>query len=236
MANLYLSQQLKAARKRAGLTQRDVYQWLGIRQSTFSAWETGQSEPSVGVFLQLCQRYGIKDIMSFFLPDGKEASRQESMDPAWVRKFSALSPHGREAVLNCLDFEYRSSKKRIPFPTQTRTLPLYHQAATAGRGSYLDDSSAELCTLEAPAEADFALRILGDSMEPLLDDGQIVFVRQMQELAKGEIGIFIVNGESYCKMWDGHHTPPRLLSVNPAYPPMVLSEADHLRICGKVLL
>ncbi len=236
MANIYISQQLKAARKEAGLTQRDVYEWLGVGQSTFSAWETGQSEPAIGVFLQLCQKYGIRDIVGHFIPEANLSSEKASISPAFLDKLLSLSARGREAVENCLEFEYRLSKqKRIPF-CKPRQIPLYTQTATAGRGSFLDNTDADLCELDAPENTDFAIRISGDSMEPLIHDKQIVFVRKQQELRSGEIGIFLYNGESFCKLWENHHSSPRLISLNPDYPPILLKDSDNLRVCGKVLL
>lgn len=236
MANLYISQQLKSARKAAGLTQRDVYQWLGVGQSTFSAWETGQSEPPIGIFLKLCQRYGIRDIVGYFIPEAALQDGPSSVSPAFLNKLLSLPPRGREAVENCLEFEYRLSKqKRIPF-SKPRQIPLYTQTATAGRGSFLDNTDAELTELNAPEEADFAIRISGDSMEPLIRDKQIVYVRNQQELLPGEIGIFLYNNESYCKLWENRDGIPKLVSLNPAYPPMLLSSSASLVVCGKVLL
>ena len=81
MANAHISKRLQDARKAAGLTQKDVYQWLGIGQSTFSAWETGLGEPSVEVFRRLCQKYEIRDIAAFFLPDPGTGLTREELDP-----------------------------------------------------------------------------------------------------------------------------------------------------------
>ena len=57
MANKNISKKLRQARVDAGLSQYDVYNWLGVSQSTFSSWETGKSEPSILVFLNLCLKY-----------------------------------------------------------------------------------------------------------------------------------------------------------------------------------
>ncbi len=236
MANLYISKQLKTARKASGLTQRDVYEWLGIGQSTFSAWETGQSEPSIGVFLKLCQKYGILDIASYFMPDSSRRDVWEDLDPLLLNKFLSLPERSKEAVKNCLEFEHRTAQqKQVPRRTRRR-IPLYTQTAAAGLGNYLNDSDANICELDAPEDADFAIRISGDSMEPLMADDQIVFVRQQSQLMSGEIGIFIHNGESFCKMWDDRNGIPKLVSINTKYPPIRLKSSDTLHTCGKVLL
>ncbi len=236
MANLYISRQLKAARKSAGLIQRDVYEWLGVGQSTFSAWETGQSEPPIGVFLKLCQKYGISDIMSYFMPDSPQRTIWESLEPDFLNKLTSLPPRGRAAVKNCLEFEHRSAQEKIVPLRRVRPIPLYTQAATAGLGSFLDDQDATLCEMNAPDEADFAVRISGDSMEPMIADGETVFVHRQPHLTSGEIGVFVYNGDSYCKMWDDRGGVPRLISLNKSYAPILLNSSDSFYVCGKVIL
>lgn len=237
MANEYISKRLQAARKAAGLTQKEVYQWLGIGQSTFSAWETGLGEPSVEIFLRLCQKYEIQDIAAFFLPDPGTGVTKEELDPVFVKKMLALPQRSQDAVRNCLEFEYNNSPVRgLHAIRRKRRILLYTQAATAGRGNYLDDQDAEFREMEAPDEATFALHISGDSMEPLIHDGDIVFVHRQAELEPGEIGIFSYNGESFCKMWENRSGIPRLVSMNKAYAPILLQSFDRLIIHGKVLL
>ena len=66
MANKDISGKLKQARENKGLAQKDVYTRLGVKQSRFSAWENGKSEPEIRVFLELCRIYGIEDIYKYF--------------------------------------------------------------------------------------------------------------------------------------------------------------------------
>lgn len=48
-------------------------------------------------------------------------------------------------------------------------------------------------------QADFALRISGDSMEPAYHNGDILLIRQQDNLVPGELGIFVLNGNGYFK-------------------------------------
>ena len=77
------------------------------------------------------------------------------------------------------------------------------------------------------------MRISGDSMTPLFTDGQTVYVRQQQELENGDIGIFVLNGEAFCKKLDSENG--RLISLNLKYPPIVLGDYSDLRVVGKVV-
>ena len=174
MANQIICQKLKEARKAAGLSQKDIYEWLGVSQSTFSSWETGKSAPPINVFLQLCIKYEIDNITDYFLSDGI-GSRQRVLDSRMLSKLADLPERGRAAVYNCLEFEY--SNMRIAQITKKRTLPVYFQPAAAGLGNYLGESNYDEIELDAPEAADAGIRISGDSMEPVIDDNEIVSVK-----------------------------------------------------------
>lgn len=106
--------------------------------------------------------------------------------------------------------------------------------ASAGAGVYLDDSSTEPLHIVHTAIADranYAVRVSGDSMEPRFHDGDIVLVETCPSVEKGEIGIFVVNGEGYIKQYDGR----TLLSLNPKRKNIHLNEDDTVYCRGRVL-
>ena len=86
-----------------------------------------------------------------------------------------------------------------------------------------------------PINANFGVRISGDSMEPQFSDGQIVWVHQQQIIEDGEIGIFIYNGDAYCKKYKSDSNGVYLISLNPQYSPIQVLETDELRVFGKVV-
>ena len=56
-------------------------------------------------------------------------------------------------------------------------------------------------------------------------------------LDHGEVGIFVLNGQSYCKQLviDRERREVRLHSVNPKYDDILVGEEDELRTIGRVL-
>lgn len=53
----------------------------------------------------------------------------------------------------------------------------------------------------------------------------------------GNIGIFVLNGQAYCKrlMVDRENQQIRLVSLNPKYDDIIVGEFDELRTVGRVL-
>lgn len=74
-------------------------------------------------------------------------------------------------------------------------------------------------------------------MEPHITDGSTVFVRSAASIEAGKVGIFILNGASYCKQLviDRTKQEVRLHSFNPAYGDIIVKPSDDLRTIGQVL-
>ena len=111
-----------------------------------------------------------------------------------------------------------------------KRIPLYTQSVSAGTGQWLGDNDYEWVEAKNGG-ADYAVRIAGDSMMPRWKDGDVVEVVATTELQVGDIGIFVVNGEVYIKVMGIN----QLLSLNPQYDPILISEYDSYRIEGKVV-
>lgn len=122
-----------------------------------------------------------------------------------------------------------------PIVEGTIVIPFYETPVSAGTGSWLgDDIVAEWLTVprnDLTTSADFALKISGDSMQPKFSNGETVLVRQTSSVFEGEIGVFVLNGESYIKKLG----KKELVSLNPAYKPIPLHGFDDVRCVGKVL-
>lgn len=54
----YLSKAIRSARRRAGLSQVELAELLGVRQSSVSQWERGNTKPSTVHLLTLAARLG----------------------------------------------------------------------------------------------------------------------------------------------------------------------------------
>lgn len=118
-----------------------------------------------------------------------------------------------------------------------RKIRLFDIPASAGTGNFLDDDSFGEIEVgeEVPANADFGIRLTGDSMEPRFTDKQIVWIHQQENLNNGEIGIFFVDGNAYCKKLQDDEKGLFLISLNKKYDPIPITEDITFRIFGKVI-
>jgi len=117
-----------------------------------------------------------------------------------------------------------------------------YQRVAAGSGNIFDGNfSYEIVSRpasEIPVHADFGMIISGDSMEPEIIDGDIVWVEKRIQLDNGQIGIFVLNGEAFCKEFRLEPDKNRayLMSLNSKYKPIQIEKDDEFDIIGKVLL
>ena len=86
----------------------------------------------------------------------------------------------------------------------------------------------------------FGLRIKGDSMEPRMESGDVVIVKQQSDANSGDTVIVLVNGDdATCKRLQKTDNGIMLVSTNPKYPPMFYSTEDiqtkPVVILGKVV-
>ena len=91
------------------------------------------------------------------------------------------------------------------------------------------------------AQGDFAARISGDSMEPYIADGSVVLVTRTLDMEPGDVGLFCVDNDIYCKQYCSDcYGNTYLFSLNRARADADLHiPADSGRTvfcCGKVVL
>lgn len=99
----------------------------------------------------------------------------------------------------------------------------------------------EEITPEMAAQGEhFALQVRGNSMQPKMDEGDVVIVRQQPDVDSGDTAIVLVNGDdATIKKIKKMDSGIMLIPMNPAYEPLFYSrdEIENLpvMILGKVI-
>ena len=127
--------------------------------------------------------------------------------------------------------------------TNWEEVQVMEEKAAAGAGNYLNSDDVydliKFPTEEIPRRTDFGVRISGQSMEPEIPDGCIVWVECCPQIEDGEIGVFVYDGQSYCKRLNVERKKRRVVleSVNPDFDDVFVtgSDLETLRTVGRVV-
>lgn len=109
----------------------------------------------------------------------------------------------------------------------------------AGHGTFQEDNlhmEVRLRSEDVPEDYDTIAKVAGDSMEPLIEDNDLLFIKVTSQVDINSIGIFQINGKNFVKKlkrdYDGSWY---LQSLNSGYEEIHLSENDDIRTIGEVV-
>ena len=204
---------------------------IEVTDKALSKWENGNTDPGAKSLFTLCKILEIKDIyeeifgvnpynpLSYLNDEGKERVDE------YIRMISTNKKYVKDAAI---------IPENAP---STRFINLFTLAVSAGTGNFLDDYDSEEIEVDefVPASADFAVRISGDSMTPMFTDKQIVYVHRQDYVEDGEIGIFSLDGNAYCKRMMRNKKGTALISLNKKYDPIPVTEQSSFYTFGKVV-
>ncbi len=177
------------------------------------------------------------------------SSQEKPLTVPFIRRpiddiYDGLNPQGQEELcrygsylLSREDMKAEEQKPRIDYIRHYRT------AAAAGYAAPIEGEDFELIPkdIDTPPGADFCIDISGDSMEPYIKDGSLVYVQRDMSLKDLDVGIFFLDGDVYCKQFCVDYAGNVcLLSANPKREDANIyidRESGRSLICfGKVIL
>lgn len=238
---------LKESRIKAGLTQEQLAEKLGIAKSTLSGYESGNREPTVATIAKALELLNI-DANYLYQDETKTLTELVvSLDEKeLLKKYRSLDTPGREIVDFVLDREVSRSQRIAELEKRPAAVVEFHgrsdvparaikyfHSVSAGTGQVLFDDvySEDVVIPDIPEyrRVAYAVKVSGRSMEPLYYDGDILLVEPACEIDVGEIGIFNVDGQAYVKKLGEHE----LISLNEEYNNIPLNEGS--RCMGRVV-
>jgi len=233
MANV-IGKKLCALRKKKGISQKEMADLLCkkgvmVTNQAVSKWESGASYPNAVQFLILCDILDVSDIGGIFLGKSHEI-------------LSGLNAEGQKRVTEYADMlrdsgRYDADNPSGPRGSKLRRLPVYNIDVVSGTGKFLDSDDYELVTVgnEVPLEANFGVKISGDSMEPDYHDGQTVWIRQQAKLEHGDVGVFMYERKCYFKRLRDRVGGMRLQSIDSNYPDIIIANPEIIMTFGKAV-
>lgn len=206
---------------RGSTKQGEFAQQLEVNPNTLRAYEEGRSLPNQDVLSRICVKF--------------------SVSPSWL-----LLGHGpmrieEEAASAVQNFLRESDSQFVD-------VPMVEARLSAGGGSFETSGLLERCysfrrnflhRLGQPSQM-VLMRVDGDSMEPELQDGDIVLLDQSQSAPRpGKIYAVGVEDMVYLKQIDKAPGKLILRSLNPVYTPLEVEITEQLeqtvRIIGRAI-
>ena len=250
-----IGERLRRRRSELGMTLEEVAVLVGVTRATVQKYENGiiGNIPSDKIErLSAALRTTPAALMGWTeAAEAESAPAERENRPSRVaRLYELANDHERQiidTVLRPYEEQLERETKVVAFPRRPKQrgdgfaeLDVYDQPSAAGLGNYLDvpvSQKQQYPIPSLPRGAAFGVLISGDSMEPRIHNGATVFVQPVPAVEHGEVGVFVLNGQAYCKQLrvDHQKREVRLHSFNSAYADMVIGEADELRTIGRVL-
>jgi phage repressor protein C with HTH and peptisase S24 domain len=231
---------MRVIRKQKQMSADKLARKIGVSRSTVFRYEKGDIEKvPIEIVAKVADALDIKPEQLMGL---KPASIADSVHNIVIR----LHPARQEKVYNYADDQLKQQQNEnvlsLDDERQKRQPMLLHIAGTvsAGTGEYLpDDGTGDDVSFSGPVpDYDYAVRVNGDSMEPMFEDGQIIFVKKCDDcdIHSGQVVIADLNGDAYVKKIDIQPDGVRLVSLNPKYRPILVESFDDFAIQGIVML
>lgn len=159
-------------------------------------------------------------------------------------KYDSLDAHGKHTVNVVLDAEYSRCNEVVETTViDLGTIRHYLSRPACGVNGMVEGEDYEDIprTEDMPKNADFCLTVSGDSMEPYISDGDMVFVDETAQLQPLDVGVFSVDGATYVKQFaPGYSGEMYLLSANPkredANITIPAESSQTVQYFGKVIL
>jgi len=244
---------IKDARKKKKLTQEQLSKLTGYSQNTISNHENGNrslDEDNIKTYAtalgltsdDLFEALDIKNSLEnkIMIIDKKQTKIDNLLD-----MYSQLEESRQTKVYNFAEQqleEQNSNVVQFPIQNNHEEVQAYLSAGTGILNYYEADKDIVEVPADAP-EHDWIFKIVGDSMKPLFDTGDIVYVDEFKQgidsIQNGRIYVVEVDGEAYIKkvyVYEETKTL-RLVSLNKDYIDLLFRfEDSDIKFIGRVII
>lgn len=202
---------LKQARELRHITLEEAGKKVDVHKSTVLRWENGETEK---IKLPI-----IETLASYY-----------NVNPVWLMGYD-VPMENTEDMLKKIGAIPLSEIETTKIPVLGKVKAGYNYLAQENIIDYIAFNIDG-----ADKENYYALYVIGDSMEPLFDDGDIVIVHKQNDFNNGDNCVILINGDEATikKVYKGT-TGIKLQAVNPYYPPRIFTEEEIRDLPVKVI-
>lgn len=243
-----LGDRVRKLREGRNMTQTELSEILGMKTyTTVSKWEKNENFPKGKDLKKLAEIFNVTSDYLLGLTDDKlKKITTQNEKTEIISIYDQLEEPRQEKVLNYakeqLEEQENSNIISIfnkPQDDEDYITDYVEGLVAAGHGTFQEDNlhmEVKLRANDVPDEYDTIAKVAGDSMEPLIEDNDLLFIRVASQIDINSIGIFQVNGKNFVKKlkrdYDGSWY---LQSLNNSYEEIHLTENDDIRTIGEVV-
>ena len=238
-----IGNKIKELRKSHNLTLEELADTLNkeypdtinFNKGRISKWENNKEEPRLSSVKILADFFDVP--LDYF--NGIDLEQAEILPV-----YSKLSRDRQEKVLYYAQTQLEEQENDTPLSifekSQDDFVTDYVEGlVAAGRGIFQEDNlhmEVKLTSDNVPESYDTIAKVAGDSMEPLIDDNDLLFIKVTNQVDVNSIGIFQVNGKNFVKKLKRDYNGSWYLqSLNNSYEEIPLTENDDIRTIGEVV-
>ena len=209
--------------------RNDIARDLDIPYTTVTSWLKAEFYPRIDKIQLLANYFGIQ---KSDLVEKKNDKDNQPIEPNQyvLDLYNSLSPNNQLETVRYMRFLKTTNNSIEP------KIQILGQTAAGKPIEYGDSYAQDVEDISnIPDNADYALVVNGDSMEPLIKNGQLIYVKECPDVENGTIAVVEIDGAVTCKKvykWNDHI---ELQSLNTAYEPIIIT-AGNFKILGKVIL
>ena len=188
--------------KKKGMSMSELARRVGIAKSTMSRYFNKTREFPLNKADDFARIFNITP--EFLLGIQKENKEK----PEILTIYNQLEEPRQEKVLDFANAqldEQESSKVASIFEkvsNEDYIIDYVEGLVAAGHGTFQEDNlhmEVKLRSEDVPESYDTIAKVAGDSMEPLIEDNDLLFIKVTSQVDINSIGIFQINGKNFVK-------------------------------------
>jgi len=226
--------------KKKGMSMSELARRVGIAKSTMSRYFNKTREFPLNKADDFARIFNITP--EFLLGIQKENKEK----PEILTIYNQLEEPKQEKVLDYAkeQLEEQNSSKIVSIFDKSQDDEDYitdyvEGLVAAGHGTFQEDNlhmEVRLRAEDVPEDYDTIAKVAGDSMEPMIEDNDLLFIKVKNQVDINDIGIFQINGKNFVKKLKRDYNGGWYLqSLNNSYEEIHLTEDDDIRTIGEVV-
>lgn len=170
------------------------------QQTLYSMLKRDNQKVDFDLMMRICAE--LKIPVEFMCEGAETVSMPNAGEMSLVNRYRRLDAWGKSLTDAVIEHELRRLEEGSGEEAEEmKIIPLYYTPAAAGYASpALGDDYSDY-SIPASVNADFAVKIDGDSMEPYIADGSVALCKRGAIIHDGDVGLFFVDGDMKCKQY-----------------------------------